>query len=115
MTHIRMILKQLCLSAMFGTIHFKITLFQGYFLLPMLCSMLLIYPNFEVNSIIFPNFGQGPFPKIAWKSPAMCNNKTSFDYIYTQHIGLSMYLLSCLVSFEIRSKSLNRNKSHHCL
>ena len=35
----------------------------------MLCSMSLISPNFDVKSIIFPNFGQGPFPKIAGKSP----------------------------------------------
>ena len=31
--------------------------------------MLLISPNFAVKSIIFPNFGQEPFPKIAGKSP----------------------------------------------
>ena len=34
--------------------------------------MLLISPNFDVKSIIFfPNFGQGPFPKIAGKGPAI--------------------------------------------
>ena len=32
--------------------------------------MSLISPNFDVKSITFPNFGQGPFPKIAGKSPA---------------------------------------------
>ena len=32
--------------------------------------MSLISPNFDVKSIIFPNFGQGPFPKIARKGPA---------------------------------------------
>ena len=31
--------------------------------------MSLISPNFDVKSIIFPNFGQGPFPKIAGKGP----------------------------------------------
>ena len=31
--------------------------------------MSLIFPNFDVKSIIFPNFGQGPFPKITGKSP----------------------------------------------
>ena len=30
--------------------------------------MSLISPNFDVKSIIFPNFGQGPFPKIVRKS-----------------------------------------------
>ena len=32
--------------------------------------MLLISVHFDVNSIIFPNFDQGPFPKIAEKIPA---------------------------------------------
>ena len=32
--------------------------------------MPLISPNFDDKLIIFPNFGQGPFPKIAGKSPA---------------------------------------------
>ena len=27
------------------------------------------FPNFDVKSIIFPNFGHGPFPKIAGKGP----------------------------------------------
>ena len=31
--------------------------------------MALISPNFDVKSIFFPNFGQGPFPKIAGKGP----------------------------------------------
>ena len=31
--------------------------------------MPLISPTFDVKSIIFSNFGQGPFPKIAGKSP----------------------------------------------
>ena len=31
--------------------------------------MSLIFPNFDVKLIIFPNFGQGPFPKIAGKGP----------------------------------------------
>ena len=66
MTHIRMILKHLCLSGMLGIIRSKITWFWGYILLP-LYSMSLI----SVKLIIFPNFGQGPFPKIAGKSPAV--------------------------------------------
>ena len=39
----------------------------------MLCPMSLISLNFDVKSIIFPNFGQGPFPKIAGKSPVARN------------------------------------------
>ena len=69
MTQIKVILKHLCLSGMLGIIKSKITLFGGYILLPLLCSMLLISPNFDVKLIIFPNFGHGPFPKIAGKSP----------------------------------------------
>ena len=61
MTHIRMTLKHLCLSGMFGIIKSKITLFVGYILLPLLCSMLL-------SRSFYPKFGQGPFPKIAGKS-----------------------------------------------
>ena len=30
--------------------------------------MSLISPNFAVKSIFFPNYGQGPFPKIAGKA-----------------------------------------------
>ena len=31
----------------------------------------LISPNFAIKSIIFSNYGQGPFPKITGKSPAL--------------------------------------------
>ena len=31
--------------------------------------MSLNSPNFDVKSIFFPHFGQGPFPKIAGKGP----------------------------------------------
>ena len=31
--------------------------------------MSLISPNFDVKSIFFPNFGQGPFPQNAGKGP----------------------------------------------
>ena len=31
--------------------------------------MSLFSPNFDAKSIIFPNFGQGLFPKIAGKGP----------------------------------------------
>ena len=71
MTYIEMILKHLCLSGMLDIIQSKITGFGvWYILLPMLCSMSLISPNLNVKLIIFPNFGQGSFPKIVGKSPA---------------------------------------------
>ena len=60
MAHIRMILKQLCLSGMLGIIQSKTTYFA---------TLSLISPNFDVKLIIFSQFGQGPFPKIAGKSP----------------------------------------------
>ena len=40
-------------------------------LLSLLCSMSLISSNFAVKSIILSRFGQGPFPKIAGKGPAL--------------------------------------------
>ena len=52
MTHIRMILKHLCLSGMLGIIQSKNLILRIYFL-PLLCSMLLISPNFDVKSNIF--------------------------------------------------------------
>ena len=48
MTRIRMILKHLCLSGMLGIIQFKIVWFPGYILVLLLCSVLLISPNFDV-------------------------------------------------------------------
>ena len=41
--------------------------------------MSLISPNFAVKSIIFLNFGQGPFPNIAGKSPGMQRVKWHFE------------------------------------
>ena len=38
-------------------------------MLALLCSMPLISPNFDGKLIIFPSFGQGPFPQISGKSP----------------------------------------------
>ena len=61
MTHIRMILKHLCLSGMVGIIQAKITWFWGYILLRLLCSILLISTNFTVKSIIFSKFWPGAF------------------------------------------------------
>ena len=59
--HIRMIPKHLCLSGMLGRIKSKINWFCGYILLPLLCSMSLISPNFDVKSIIFSQFWSGAF------------------------------------------------------
>ena len=41
-------------------------------------------PNFAVKSVFFPNFGQGPFPKIAGKSPAL----EKMEFKHTSLIGL---------------------------
>ena len=69
MTHIRMIFKHLCLSGMHGIIQSKTTWFWGYILLPLLCSMSLISPNFDVKSIIFSQFWPGAFSQNCWKKP----------------------------------------------
>ena len=58
MAQIRMIRKHLCIIGMLGII-----------LLPLLCSVSFISPNFDVKSVIFPNFGQGLFFQNYWKKP----------------------------------------------
>ena len=76
MTHIRMILKHLCLSDMLGIIQSKITGFLGYILLPLLCSISLISANLMLSRSFFPILARGLFPKIAEKSPdwvRLCN------------------------------------------
>ena len=62
MTHIRMILKHLCLSGMLGIIQSKITFFLGYILLPLLCSFYGVnFSQFDVKTIIFSQFWPGTF------------------------------------------------------
>ena len=114
MTHVRIIFKHLCLSGMLGIIQTKITWFWGYILLPLLCSMSLISPNFDVKLIIFPNFGQRPFPKIAGKSPGRGHVwgrqiteirpvRCSFDKICISIIRLveRLYKVFGLIRFEL--------------
>ena len=69
MTHIRMILKHLCLSGMPGIKQSKITWFWGYILLPLLCSMSLISPNFDVDH--FSQFWPRAFSQNCWKKPCV--------------------------------------------
>ena len=82
MTHIRMILKHLCLRGMLGWIQSR-----GYNLLLLLYSMSLISPNFDVKLIIFSQFWPGPFPKIAGNSPALHNtpqyNTDNYDITWS--------------------------------
>ena len=78
MTHIRMILKHLCLSGMLGIIQSKMTLFGGYILLPLLFSMSLISPNFYVKAIIFSQFWPGTFSQNCWKKPWFCTSQGAF-------------------------------------
>ena len=47
-------------------------------MLPLLFSVFLISPNFDVKMIILPNFGQGPLPKMAGKSPGFVHLKVHF-------------------------------------
>ena len=37
--------------------------------------MFLVSLNFDKSQLFFPNFGQGPFPKIAGKSPVSSHSK----------------------------------------
>ena len=43
--------------------------------------MSLISPNFDVKLIIFPNFGQDPFPKTAGKGPVPSDGKSYFTNV----------------------------------
>ena len=43
--------------------------------------MSLISTNFDIKSIIFPNFGQEPFPKIAGKSHVVILYAQSLMYL----------------------------------
>ena len=55
--------------------------------------MSLISPNFAVKTIIFSQFGQGHFPKIAGKSPVLI---TSAKYV----VGTQMNHLTEMSFFE---------------
>ena len=85
MTNIRMIFKHLCLSSMFDIKQSKITGFWGYILLPLLCSMLLISPNFDVKWIIFSQFCQN-----CWKKPCICNTLAKI-----KKSGVKFWIFSC--------------------
>ena len=83
MTHIRMILKHLCLSGMLGIIQSKITFFLGYILLPLLCSFYGDnFSRFDVKTIIFSQFWPGTFfPKIARKTRVLIEKvQTNRDF-----------------------------------
>ena len=81
MTHIRMMLKNLCLSGMLGIKQSKITWFWGYILLPLLCFMSVISPSFDVKSIIFSQLWPGTFSQNCWSSPDFnINSFVVFQY-----------------------------------
>ena len=50
--------------------------------------MSLISLNFDLSRSFFPNFGQGPFPKIAGKSPDLLRQVLLYCYLVN--------LLACL-------------------
>ena len=87
MTHIRMILKHLCLSDILHMIQSEITWFWGYILLHLLCSMSLISPKFDVNLIIFSQFWAGAFSQNCLKKPWMSypveNKRKNFSFNVT--------------------------------
>ena len=62
--------------------------------------MTLISPNVGVKSIIFPNFGQEPFPKIAGKIPdcRFCrfrSTKLIFVYVGFGQLNSTTVLFCC--------------------
>ena len=59
-----------------------------------LISMLLISPNSVVKSVVFPNFSQGPFPKIAGKSPV---NPLNYARTLSLPLFTSFELFSLLI------------------
>ena len=56
--------------------------------------MPLISPNFDFKSIIFPHFGQGPFPKIAEK--ALHYKGTALYVVYHKYLDLLTLILVSL-------------------
>ena len=66
--------------------------------------MWLFSPNFDAKSIIFPNFGQGPFPKIAgkgpdieksWKKSSTNNCDTYYQHSNKEHKTLNLINFNC--------------------
>ena len=60
--------------------------------------MSLISPNFDVKSIIFPNFGQGLFPKIAGKTLFVLANYSDPDLGYSS--GSSFFAKVSIEGFQ---------------
>ena len=69
-------------------------------LLPLLCSMPLISPNFADKSIIFSRFGQGPFPKIAGKGPALDITCGKFSKISNIFLKFPLSVLNQIVGYQ---------------
>ena len=62
--------------------------------------MLLISPNFDVKLIIFfPNFGQGPFPKIAGKTLQTAKNGPHCNKTCLRGFGQSEFQTKLFSSF----------------
>ena len=112
LTHIRMILKHLCLSGMLGIIQSKITWFWGYILLPLLCSMSLISPNFDVKSIIFSKFWPGAFSQNCWKKSPDQIQSCSWDNPFSIKVPITAGYIDFLTVWWQLSLTTNWAASH---
>ena len=93
MTHIRMILKHLCLSGMLDIIQSKRTLILRILYLATLVmfSMLLISHNFDAKLIILFQFWPGSFSQNCWKKP--CLFSINYDYFLIPHFKEVFWVL----------------------
>ena len=69
-----------------GIIQSKIIWFCGYILLPLLCSMSLISPNFDVNSVIFSQFWLGAFSQNCWKKPCKYQSQKQTQQVNSENL-----------------------------
>ena len=76
----------------------------------------VISPSFDVKSIIFPNFGQEPFPKIAGKGPELtcfsCDLNGNRSGLSCRRNGISILWLALFSRITLRwgDKNLTTGK-----
>ena len=83
-------------------------------MLPLLCSMLLFFPNFALKSIIFPPIlAMGLFPLNCWKKPSEHPSVLSF-LLLTIATKLVIYNASCLQDDTDEQTPLHFGKFLYC-
>ena len=77
-------------------------------MLPLLCSMSLISPNFDVKSIIFSQFWPGSFSQNCWKKPWFLMQKAFPNHAqYVPGcIAQSVTCLDCICMPDCRSRGI---------